>query len=711
MGHLLRIRITVFITLALAASLALSAPEPGPGGTAPTTEHDGDNYAQLATYDNELILVVLAQPQLDVRAVATSREQGVASLVFWMRAGLPPSAYADVNPYAAKTKGLQALKARILAASVELTPAAVMREALDVTGGQYSSALLTAANLFKEAAGNGHVSMLSASSAGDSQLADLTTKLVDLRASPTPAADKLTPWVDYFGALFVGATVGESQLESWLKTVPPGATGDARLSLWQSAALDTLSVLSPALRNSKQPRPVAGLVGVENDPLYPIGKLITNLGKFLKSDGKAQPAPPESTVNCQGKGRLDVEVSSNCQGSRPLWLDPVVRITGESRCGSQLRKVAFDPLHETEVPSGRYHIKVDAGSFGGHEEDIDIQPGETLKKTLQLCAQGSPAQRKAEMPVTRAVPQKPALIALASHQMEMRAGESYLIPVKAFDENGWKTGSNEAVIRSDNPQTVQVNADGTVTARTVGEARLKIGLPNQKPLEIAVKVLAQQLFGCRIDTPAKPVRVGDIVQLQGQGLLSNGTTAADATLQWRSANEALVTVLDGKAGRIQARKAGTVEIQAEASMVSSKATCSAMLTIEPNLPGQHPAPAVKPAVRSPPPAEARRQKMASEQPRLTGEWKCLASSPGGKKREELVTIAPSGSGYALVLSDGFKTQSKTTADGRYEFTFRSHNAMVYLTLTPGIDGPEGDERLQNDDSSEENLSLNCHPYR
>ena len=90
----------VFIALALAAALAYSAPQSGLGGTTVAGDPNGDYYARLAAYNNDLILAVLAQPDLEVRPVAPSREQGVASLVFWLRAGLPPSAYADANPYA-----------------------------------------------------------------------------------------------------------------------------------------------------------------------------------------------------------------------------------------------------------------------------------------------------------------------------------------------------------------------------------------------------------------------------------------------------------------------------------------------------------------------------------------------------------------------------------------------------------------------------------
>jgi len=127
------------------------------------------------------------------------------------------------NPYVRITAPyMDKLKQRILASPNRLTPADVMREALEVTGGNYRLATLTAHNLFKNITyqgrrrsgyDRGRISAGRTNVKFPSEYGNFADKLVNLRPTPQTGVgrtDKMGIWYHSFVPMSIAAWTGNA---------------------------------------------------------------------------------------------------------------------------------------------------------------------------------------------------------------------------------------------------------------------------------------------------------------------------------------------------------------------------------------------------------------------------------------------------------------------------------------------------------------------
>lgn len=202
----------------------------------------GDQAMRRVEMRDALVKTILNYPNLDTSdptsGLGGAAQHSVAALVAptdlgsVVRTKARPDALAEQGNFYFKItqKYEPALQSQILNSSGQLTPADVLRMALDLTGGNYTLATLTAHNLLKnvayigrdaaEAAQNEHRShptsdedvLVFALQDEGKKVVEVTSKLINLRGNPA-AKDKLGPWYHGFGLLFLDSVTSTAQTQ------------------------------------------------------------------------------------------------------------------------------------------------------------------------------------------------------------------------------------------------------------------------------------------------------------------------------------------------------------------------------------------------------------------------------------------------------------------------------------------------------------------
>jgi hypothetical protein len=198
----------------------------------------------------------------------------------------PPDDLAEMGNYYAKFTRVaeRELRQKVLASGGNLTPADIMKMALEATGGNYPTANLTAHNFLKNVAYKGRGSTsgpgILVPTSGDEYVVDVASKLVNLRGDPSKA-DKLGPWYHMFGLLFLGSITGKEfsrhadHFEQWSRTWSDSPVDPGKAE-WDRAALMVIQRVHPQIYGGR-PAPNDGPA----EPELPAGALRVQVEKLV----------------------------------------------------------------------------------------------------------------------------------------------------------------------------------------------------------------------------------------------------------------------------------------------------------------------------------------------------------------------------------------------------------------------------------------------
>ncbi len=243
----------------------------------PVTDSGNQSVRRMDFLDG-LVDAIVHYPRIDVSdptagrlgAVqhATAALFALTDLGTLLRTKCPPRDL-EGNYYAhVATRYEEALRDRILEAPEQARPGDVMRMALDVAGGNYTLATLTAHNLLKNVAYIGRQADEIIAERHqkdpnyereqlqlqpkDKYVVLVAAKLLNLRANPA-VREKMGPWYHIFGILFVGSTTngifseGLATAEHFTRELRFGSDPDLEKTLWDFIAYSTMERVHPVL--------------------------------------------------------------------------------------------------------------------------------------------------------------------------------------------------------------------------------------------------------------------------------------------------------------------------------------------------------------------------------------------------------------------------------------------------------------------------------
>jgi hypothetical protein len=321
--------------------------------------------------------------------------------------GPPDDIAAQGNYYARFTRvSERELRQKVLASGGNLTPADVMKMALEATNGNYPAAMLTAHNFLKNVAYKGRgstsgVGMLMPTG-GEEYIVDVASRLVNLRGDPGKA-DKLGPWYHMFGILFLGSVTSEKmardgthfeQCLRWWKNHVWGQKDyspvDPEKAEWDRVALLVMQRVYPHIYGGR-PVPESG----EAEPVLAAGALRVRVVKVVDEATKEPVSGATVEVTFVGKkeslrtgrtvggqvvfgslpgqyGRYQVHVS--LQGYAPATEDVELLFEQSATVTVTLKKSAkqvvwvlkdgYPKLNPENKPLEWVVTKIDAGKYG-----------------------------------------------------------------------------------------------------------------------------------------------------------------------------------------------------------------------------------------------------------------------------------------------------------------------------------------------------------
>jgi uncharacterized protein YjdB len=166
-------------------------------------------------------------------------------------------------------------------------------------------------------------------------------------------------------------------------------------------------------------------------------------------------------------------------------------------------------------------------------------------------------------------------ITLTPSELELDwLGATTHLTANVYDEDGTLVANPQVRWTSADPEVVQVDDMGKVTAQAVGAALIVATAVCCDQADTAHAQVRQVVASVSMATQSVSLAVGETRQLSAQALDEGGSSVEDASFEWSSSNTSVATVSSG--GLVTARGGGNATITAK----SGDASGSTSVTVE-----------------------------------------------------------------------------------------------------------------------------------